>query len=161
MSIFVSRSLDYAMRGLIHLGSASTEVPVSLRELSQAAYVPRQYLAKVMRSLVRGGLIESDAGAHGGYRLTRSPQEISLKEIYETLEGSFRTVVCGDGEERCELKEGCSQVPVWVALEDEILEMLERRKLADFIQDTADDAPGGGFVPVEQVEPEPAEPMTN
>lgn len=147
MSIFVSRSLDYALRSLIELARHPGGSPLSLRELSETARVPRSYLAKLMSTLVKGGLVVSDAGAHGGYRLARAAADIDLLKIYETVEGNFRTVLCGHREELCDLHEDCTQVSVWVMIEREMAEVLTRRTLADFVE-----AAPGGFVPVDRVE---------
>lgn len=146
MSIFVSRSLDYALRSLIHLARHQGPAPLSLRELSETAFVPRSYLAKLMSTLVKGGLVVSDAGAHGGYRLARSASAISLIDVYEAVEGSFRTVLCGHREELCDLHDDCTQVSVWVSIEQEMSEVLARRSLADFV-----DAAPGGLIPVERL----------
>lgn len=146
MSIFVSRSLDYALRSLIQLARREGPAPLSLRELSETSFVPRSYLAKLMSTLVKGGLVVSDAGAHGGYRLARDAKAISLIDIYEAVEGNFRTVLCGHREELCDLHEDCTQVSVWVAVEQEMSEVLARRSLADFV-----DAAPGGFVSVDRL----------
>lgn len=140
MGMFVSRSLDYALRSLIVLAGQSglERKSVSLRELSASASVPRSYLAKVMRQLVRGGIVNSDAGASGGYRLAAAPDALSLRHVYEVVEGHFQTVTC-DASGACDLLDDCTQVAVWSAIEDEILEVLERRSLADFL--TASDGP--------------------
>lgn len=148
--MFVSRSLDYAIRSLIHLATAGDGSPVSLRQIAATGYVPRSYLAKLMRNLVRGGLVMSDSGVHGGYRLSKDPDEISLREIYEIVEGDFRTVVCDDDTGSCELIESCSQLPVWKTLEDEIAEILDRWRLAHFVA-AEPGSEGARFVPIEHV----------
>lgn len=147
MSIFVSRSLDYALRSLIWLARNGETAPVSLRELSDAAHVPRSYLAKLMSNLVKGGIVVSDAGAHGGYRLARGSAEISLLQIYEVVEGAFRTVLCGSHHDLCELHDDCTQVPVWVEIENEMNDILARRHLSDFLSETAE-----AFVPVSRLD---------
>jgi Rrf2 family protein len=148
MSMFVSRSLDYAVRCLIEL-AANPDTQISLRELAERSRVPRSYLAKVMRTLVVANLARSDAGVRGGYTLTRAPAEISLREIYESVEGSFRTVICGDdGNGDCALRDDCAQVPVWRSLQEEIQQILGRRTLADFVVPAH---PPASLVPLERV----------
>lgn len=131
--MFVSRTLDYALRSLIYLASHPSQNTANLREISASAAVPKSYLAKLMRGLVKAEIVRSDAGAHGGYRLARQPAAISLKDIYEAVEGHFRTVVCGDGTDACELHHDCTQVAVWDIVELEILNVLQRRSLSDFM----------------------------
>ncbi|RMF11746.1 MAG: Rrf2 family transcriptional regulator [Candidatus Dadabacteria bacterium] len=141
MAMFVSRSLDYALRSLIVLAekTGGARQSVSLRELSASASVPRSYLAKVMRQLVRGGIVNSDAGSTGGYRLAASPDALSLRRVYEVVEGNFQTVTC-DASGRCDLLDDCTQVAVWNEIEEEILGVLDRRSLADFLGQSAEPA---------------------
>lgn len=143
--MFVSRSLDYAIRSLIVLSNQTA----NLRQLADYTGVPKSYLAKLMRALVKAEIIRSDAGAHGGYHLARRPEHISLKSIYETVEGQFRTVVCDTGQGACELHDDCSQVGVWHSIEKEISGVLERHTLADFAPTRAPQRQA--FIPVEQV----------
>jgi len=145
MAMFVSRTLDYTLRSLIALAQVS-EQPQSLTSLAQQIHVSRSYLAKLMRTLVRRGLVQSITGAHGGYRLLHEPQDISVREIYEAVEGEFRTVLCQDGTDPCELRDDCTQLPVWMTLEAEIGAILDNHTLAEFLPETE------RFVPMSDVD---------
>lgn len=89
------------------------------------------YLAKIMRNLVRSGIVHSDPGARGGYRLLRGPEEITLREIYEVMEGGFHTVECLLNPRICELVPTCTQLPLWQHLEREMQKILGEKSLKD------------------------------
>lgn len=152
MSMFVSRSLDYAIRSLIVLAQRpAAGSTVSLSELADSAAAPRSYLAKLMRHLVRGELVRSGTGSRGGYRLARDPGDISLRTIYEAVEGTFQTVDCHSDAADCDWLNDCTQLPIWNQVEREILDVLQKRTLSDFVPREGTSAPAS-FVPLEQVQ---------
>ena len=141
--ITITKSLDYAMRSLVALSQARS--PLTLRELSGRTRVSHAYLAKVMGQLARRGIVQSVPGTRGGYRLLRSPEEISLREIWEAVGGGSPGLDCWQFPEVCSLAPDCSQRPVWQTLREEILTLFERKKLSDFLPEPA-------FVPYEKVQ---------
>lgn len=104
-----SRGFDYAVRSLVFLAARSDGASADLASIARAQKLPRSYLAKVMRNLVRGGIVTSNYGRGGGYLLKRPPGEINLLEIYEVMEGKMFFVECMKDEKGCDLYGGCSQ----------------------------------------------------
>ena len=130
----VSKTLDYAVRSLIYMGNH--EIPrMSMKEISQAQHIPQNYLAKIMRRLVERGLVRSMVGPEGGYFLRKTPKEISLKDIYEAVEGELRVIDCMDQDSVCALYENCTQLPVWDKLKVSMIKLLENTTLEDLLND--------------------------
>lgn len=128
----VSRTLDYAVRSLTYMGRR----PVgrfNIKEISENQHIPLNYLAKVMRRLVNKGLVRSTVGPDGGYALRKSPAEISLKEVYEAVEGELRMIDCMDKGTTCVLYEGCPQISVWDKLQISMVRVLEDTTLEDML----------------------------
>jgi DNA-binding IscR family transcriptional regulator len=98
-----------------------------------------------MRLLAKGKIVQSTPGIYGGYLLLRSPGKITLREIYEVLEGGIFRIPCWSTPESCSLSPTCSQRPVWFGVEGEVLELLSRKTLEDFL-------PQEGFVPLPSIE---------
>ena len=97
----VSRTLDYAVRSLTFMGRRPVDM-LNMKEISDNQHIPLNYLAKIMRRLVERGILKSMVGPEGGYVLRRQPSEITLKEIYEAIEGEFRIIDCMD--KNCDYK---------------------------------------------------------
>ena len=129
----VSKTLDYAVRSLTHMGFKPVE-KFSMREISNSQHIPQNYLAKIMRKLVERGLIRSSVGPEGGYFLRRSPEDINLRDIYEAIEGELRIIDCMDKDGPCALYENCSQLPVWDKLKVSMIKLLEETTLADLVK---------------------------
>jgi Rrf2 family protein len=130
----VSRTLDYAVRCLIHMGG-QPGFKFSMKQISETQHVPQNYLAKVMRRLVNRGILRSKVGPDGGYMLRRSPHELSLREVYEAIEGEIRIVDCMDDDGPCVLYENCGQLPLWDKLKVSMTRILEDTTIGDMVDE--------------------------
>lgn len=128
----VTKSLDYAVRSLTFMGNEPMGMH-SMREISEHQNIPVNYLAKIMRKLVKKGLVRSMVGPEGGYSLRKSPGEISLRDIYEAIEGEIRMVDCMDKDTICFLHDTCPQLPVWDRIQISMIRILEETTLQDML----------------------------
>ena len=128
----VSKTLDYAVRSLIYMCN-KPGIRHSMKEISENQRIPLSYLAKIMRKLVKKGVVRSSVGPEGGYMLRRSPNRINLRDIYEAIEGEIRMVDCMNGENVCVFFDGCTQLPVWDKVQNSMIEILEGTTLQDML----------------------------
>jgi len=82
-----SLQVQYAICGSFDLAYNGGGAPVQIRVISERQAIPARYLEQIFQRLRRAGLIQSKRGPGGGYTLSRAPEEISLREIIESLEG--------------------------------------------------------------------------
>src|SRR5215212_8760506 len=82
---------DYAVRALVDL-AAHPEARV--REIAARTAIPGSHLAKVIQALARSGLVETTRGRLGGVRLARAPQEVTIREVVEAVQGPLRLRRC-------------------------------------------------------------------
>lgn len=71
------------------------------REIAQSLHVSEHHLAKVHQWLARAGLIETVRGPHGGVQLTLAPEQVTLLQVYEAIEGPLRQCSCLLGQPAC------------------------------------------------------------
>jgi Rrf2 family protein len=81
----ISQTAEYALRAAVYLAT-SLEHPRPAWEISEATRIPASYLAKVLGSLARAGLVQSQRGPRGGFHLARSPQSVTLLELIRAVE---------------------------------------------------------------------------
>jgi Rrf2 family protein len=134
----VSRTLDYAVRSLAYMGK-NPVLTSSMKEISKHQHIPINYLAKIMRRLVKRGLIRSMVGPDGGYVLRKSPREINLREVYEAIEGELRIIDCMDKAKICALYVYCPQLPVWDRVRVSMIKILEDTTLDDMLKQIGTD----------------------
>ena len=106
MQLAPSRRGDYVVRSALALARAyASGEPKKLRQISAETGVPRTFVSQILGDLVRGGLAISSFGVHGGYRLSRPPDQVSLLEVVEAGEGTLTTghiLYFADGQRRLE-----------------------------------------------------------
>jgi Rrf2 family iron-sulfur cluster assembly transcriptional regulator len=135
-----SASATHALRAMTHL-AANPQVEAKLgRELAAEIELPTHYLAKVLATLARAGLLLATRGVRGGYRLARAPREILLLEIVEPFEGKrVRSGCLLQPDRACRDEAACSAHAEWSKVKATYLGFLERTTLADI---QGRDAPG-------------------
>ena len=128
----VGRRVDYAVRALSYLAGQPTGKIISRVDIEEKQGIPPSYLSKIMKDLVAGGLVESHIGSKGGFSLARSPQAISLKEVYETVERPLVLMDClQQGEKYCSYCGVCTQRSVWGDLQTLVADYLGKVSIRD------------------------------
>ena len=82
--IFTTKA-EYGVRLLVELGRQGSGQPVSLKAIAEAEGLPLAYLERIVALLKKAALVESTRGAHGGYRLTRAAEAITMDEVVLAL----------------------------------------------------------------------------
>jgi Rrf2 family protein len=85
----LTRRSEYALLALIHLARAKGEGYVVAAAIAEAQGLPGKFLEQLLMTLKRGGLVKSQKGPHGGYKLARPAEKISLAEIIRLLDGAL------------------------------------------------------------------------
>jgi Rrf2 family protein len=133
MKLELSSEGRYALRALVYLArDADRGELVTADRISAEAAVPRRLLARVMAKLARAGLVESSEGRGGGSRLARSPEDVTLRDAVEAVEGPFEITHCIMQQRPCGEGRPCALHDAWTEGQNTILEHLGSQNLADF-----------------------------
>jgi len=89
----LTKKADYGLISLRHLAT-SRQASASAKDISEAYRIPLPLLSKVLQKLVKAGLLFSEQGTNGGYRLARDPHEISALDVIRTLDGPIILTHC-------------------------------------------------------------------
>jgi Rrf2 family protein len=133
----LSGTAEYALRAVVYIARRDAETPVQADELAEAVDVPRNYLGKVLHQLVRGRILRSTRGKHGGFRLARSPRDLTLLEIaslFDRIEGRRRCLL---GRPECSDTNPCPVHHRWRETSEQISRFFRETTLADVIGDEA------------------------
>ena len=129
----VSAKVDYALRASIELAAAAPGQVKGERHATAQA-IPHKFLENILADLRNGGLVASQRGADGGYRLARPPAEITVADVIRVVEGPIASV---RGERPDELAYDGTAVPlrdVWIELRTAMRGVLEQTTLADLVE---------------------------
>jgi Rrf2 family transcriptional regulator, cysteine metabolism repressor len=147
--IFTTKA-EYGVRLLVELGRARADggvggpgSPVSLKAIAERDNLPLAYLERIVALLRRAGLVESTRGAHGGYRLARDPQTLSMDEVIIALEGVVAPMECfvddqvGDGRVLCSHEadrgHGCATKRLGTRVHGSVMHALGSTTLAELV----------------------------
>jgi Rrf2 family protein len=133
--MWVSRRTDYATRALLAL-ALKNGGPMKLEELARLTAVPQSVLEQVMPVMRTAGIVRSERGPAGGYRLNRSPEEITLERVVRLFQGQLAPIGCATRSqpEMCPMMLACSLKEVWEEVRDATITILGRTTFADLAQ---------------------------
>ena len=107
----------YALRLMAELARYAPGTTVSLKEISERQNLSLKYLEQIVTPLARVGLVKSERGSQGGYRLTKAPADYTAGEILRAIEGSVAPIPClGSETNECPMSEQCFTLPFWAGL---------------------------------------------
>lgn len=130
----VSAKADYALRAMAELAAAEPGVPVKGERLAAAQGIPQKFLEAILTELRHDGLVASQRGAEGGYRLAKPAEEISLADVIRAVEGPLASVrgIRPDHLEYGGAARGLQGV--WLEVRAALRGVLEETSLADLVR---------------------------
>ena len=142
--MMISTKGRYALRVLIDMAEHQTDGYIPLKEIAKRQDISEKYLESIVKSLVKGGVVEGMRGKGGGYRLTRTPDQYTVAEILLLTEGSLAPVSClVPGAPACERMPNCRTYTMWKGLNDMIADYFGKITLADL---AAPDQAGNDYI---------------
>ncbi|MBP5593321.1 MAG: Rrf2 family transcriptional regulator [Clostridia bacterium] len=129
----------YALRVMIDIAENSGGHYIKLDEIAKRQNISEKYLESILVILTRGGLLNGLRGKGGGYMLTKSPSDYTVRSIIELTEGSLATVAClKPVAVPCERQSDCRTIEMWRGLDDVIAKYLDGITLYDLMEKPID-----------------------
>lgn len=127
----LSTKVRYAARAMIELALNYKEEPIQLNDIACKQNISVKYLEQIMGPLRARGYVRTQKGSRGGYHLAVKPENITLYDIVESIEGSLAPVSCVDNDESCERSNLCVTRSVWTRVKNAVIKELQAKTLAD------------------------------
>lgn len=127
----MSRTGIHALTALTALAELPAGTYAGAADIAQRISAPRNYLGKLLKRLAEVGLLESQKGKGGGFRLARDPATITLYDVIEPIEHVSRWQGCFFGRVQCSDLAPCAVHQRWGKVRDQYLEFLRETTLAD------------------------------
>jgi FeS assembly SUF system regulator len=142
--IRITRLTDYGIVLLTHIAGSPEWRLHNVPDLAEATSLPQPTVSKILKSLAKGGMLESHRGVKGGYALARRPEEISVVDIIAALDGPIAITDCSDVlPGKCDRERLCGVRNNWQRINLAVREALESITLAEMSQSRP-----AGFVPL-------------
>jgi Rrf2 family protein len=127
----LTKSGVHAVRALAVLAELPEGEYRGASAIADETNAPRNYLGKLLQLLSRFGLVESQKGLGGGFRLARDPKDISLYDVAEAIENVGHWYDCILGKPTCSDSNPCAVHTRWGPVRDAYLQLLEQTRIAD------------------------------
>ena len=132
----ISKLTDYGTVVLGHLAQSDSAL-VSAADVASATGLGLATVSKVLKSLLKAGLVMSSRGSQGGYRLARTPATISATDVIDALEGPVSITECSGHDSQCGMEDICSVGGAWQRVNLAIRRALDDISLADLARANA------------------------
>jgi len=131
----ISTKGRYAIRVMLDLAENDTGSYIPLKDIAARQDISKKYLEIIVKDMVAGGLLVGASGKGGGYKLVRKPEEYSVGEVLELMEGPLATVAClADGAVPCPRAEECETLPLWAEYDRLTHDFFFGKRISDLIR---------------------------
>ena len=130
----VSKTEEYALRAAVYLALRHGVGVVRAREMARSTGIPANYLSKILHQLARSGVVTSERGRTGGFRLARAPEELTLSDVLSPFEPQVQRSRCLLGRPECSDDHPCGAHARWKVVKEAALDFMEKTSLADVIR---------------------------
>ena len=127
----ISKLTDYAIVLLARFAQAPAGATLTAREMSESTALPHPVVSKMLKTLAGAGLLHSHRGAKGGYSLAREPEQVTVAQILEALEGPLALMECSAGPGHCEQESSCGVREPWQRINRTVQLALQGMTLAE------------------------------
>ena len=140
---FTQKSL-YAMRAIFELAKCREQGPKKIADIASAQAIPQRSLESILSQLKQAGFVESCRGTDGGYILTPLPEELTVGQVMEFIQGPVGPTTCLIDKSRvneCSLRSGCIFMGMWKKIHDAILDVYNNTTFGDLLQQGKEQTP--------------------
>ena len=122
----------YAVTAIADLAIHGDRMPVSLADISIRQDIPISYLGQLFMPLREHGLVTSQRGPNGGYRLAKDSSEISIVDVINAVDEKIDTVRCG-GRVNCQKNQQCLTHTLWEDMDYRIRNLFAEVYISDIV----------------------------
>ncbi len=131
----LTKKADYGLMAMKHLAEQPSGTARNAKELAEAYGIPQEALAKILQRLVKAGLLDSQQGIRGGYRLARDPETISAFEVIRAIDGPLFITSCVTIRGECGQTDRCTVREPLQKVNSSIESVLKRIMISELNED--------------------------
>lgn len=130
----ITKSSKQVINAMVELAKLKDDEWLGVGVIAARIHAPQNYLGKMLQWLVSTGLIISQKGLGGGFRLGKDPSEITLFDVVEPIENVSVWSECAMGLKKCSDKTPCAVHYQWKIVKDQYLSFLKKTTIASLIK---------------------------
>lgn len=126
----ISAKSKYAVRALVELAQQNNGNPIPIADIASKRDIPLQFLEQLFSTLRKAGILNSHRGVRGGFSFNRLPEDVTVLDVIEVLDGSISPANCTSGAS-CDKLDACIMNEVWVEAKKSLEEVLSSYNIGD------------------------------
>ena len=128
----ITRQADYAIRAVLYISKLGENQRAATSQIAQEQHIPPSFLAKIISQLSIAGLLQTSRGARGGVTLAKTPDDITLLDVVEAIDGPIALNECVNDQAACSFGEDCPLRPIWCDAQEDLVQRLKSTNFAQF-----------------------------
>jgi len=120
----ITKQADYALRAIVFLAQIGKDEKASTSKIAKAQKIPPSFLAKIISQLSIAGLIHTSRGARGGVSLAKEPEDISVLDVIQAIDGPVILNECTENPDACPFQSSCPLFKIWCDARDMLINKL-------------------------------------
>jgi Rrf2 family protein len=134
MNMQITRQADYALRAILYLARLDANQRAATSQIAEDQEIPPSFLAKIISQLSIAGLIHTSRGARGGVSLARKPENLSLLDVVEAIDGPITLNECTLDPSLCAFGDSCPLHDVWCEAQADLVQKLQTETFDKILQ---------------------------
>lgn len=130
----VPTRVRYALRAVVEIAERNSDVPVPIRDFARAQGISTKYAKQLMNHLGKAGIVRGYRGVGGGYALARSPDNITVFDIYDALKEDVHLAPCVRDDVSCEREDSCAARDFWSGMSRVLIRELRSTSIGDLLR---------------------------
>ncbi|MCX6079565.1 MAG: Rrf2 family transcriptional regulator [Chloroflexi bacterium] len=128
----ITRQADYAIRAVLYISKLGQNQRAATSQIAHEQHIPPSFLAKIISQLSIAGLLQTSRGARGGVMLAKRPEEITLLDVVESIDGPITLNECVNDMNGCSFGDDCPLRPIWCDAQEDLVTRLKSTTFAQF-----------------------------
>ncbi|MGB9773813.1 MAG: RrF2 family transcriptional regulator [Bacteroidota bacterium] len=134
MSVLFSRSCEYGLQAVLYLAQQPPKTYTLIKEISGSLGIPTHFLAKILQSLTKSGLLTSNKGRGGGFALAVPAEKMTLLQVVQSIDGLEFARNCVMGFPDCSDSNPCPLHKSWAIIRAKAVQMLAHKTIAQLAE---------------------------
>lgn len=130
----ITRQADYALRATVEVARLPEGERAPTATIAERQQIPLPFLAKIVSQLVVRGILEATRGASGGVSLARAPEDVTMLEVIEAIDGPITINRCTRDPAVCEMSITCPFCDIFTDAQRELVSRLEQTTMASLVE---------------------------
>ena len=129
----ITKQADYAVRAVLYLARLGQGNRAATSKIAEEKHIPPSFLATIVSQFSIAGILHTSRGARGGVTMARKPEDVTLLEVVEAIDGPILLNECAHPDSMCVFTKDCPLTSIWQSAQRDLVDRLKGANFAQFV----------------------------